>query len=196
MSIAPLLVLAARMRSRRLLAAALLTVSGIAGRALGDDVPTGQFTAIAEVSTSEGTRRMGFSIVVSRPLSKADALPYKETLAKGGQAALLAILRQSERGQFQLGALAYPINLIVAEAVDDGYRFFVITARNFDIGEVDSGSASLDYPFAVAVFDVPDFGPGDGTIYPKAALSIGDDGRVQAQAYNDRTGTLQDVKRQ
>ncbi len=191
-----MLVLAAGMRSQRFLAAALLTVSGIAGPALGDDVPTGQFTAMAEVSTSMGTRRMGFSIAVMRPLSKADALPYKETLANGGQAALLATLRQSERGQFQLGALAYPINLIVAEAVDDGYRFFVVTARNFDIGEVDEGSASLDFPFAVAVFDVPDFGTGDGTIYLKAALSIGDDGRVQAQAYNDRTGTLQDVKRQ
>jgi hypothetical protein len=183
------------MRSAKFLAAALLAVSGIAGRALGDDVPTGQFTAMAEVDTPQGTRRMGFSIVVSRPLSKADALPYKETLAKGGQAALLAVLRQSEGGQFQLGALSYPINLIVAEAVDDGYRFFVVTARNFDIGEVDLGSASLDYPFAVAVFDVPDFGTGDGTIYPKAALSIGDDGRVEAQGYNGMTGTLEDVKR-
>jgi hypothetical protein len=151
---------------------------------------------MAEISTSQGTRRMGFSIAVLRPLSREQALPYRKTLEEGGQPALLAILRDNERGQFQLGALTYPINLIVAEPIDDGYRIFVVTARNFQVEEVDQGSDSLDYPFAVAVFDVPDFGSGDGKIYPKAALAIDADGRVQAQAFEDRVGTLEDVKRQ
>jgi hypothetical protein len=186
------------MRAPRFLAAALLGICAPAGPSRADDggPPTGQFNAMAEVDTSMGTRRMGFSIVVNRPLSKAEALPYKETLEKGGQGALLAVLRQTERGQFQLGAISYPINLIVAEPIDDGgYRFYVVTARNFDVGEVNQDSGSLDYPFAVAVFDVPDFGSGDGTIYPKAALSIDPDGHVQAQGYNGVSGTLSDVER-
>jgi hypothetical protein len=186
-------------KTSRLLAAVLLALPGFRLPARADDgdaPPTGQFNATAKVDTSMGTRQMGFSIVVSRPMTRAQALPYKKVLENGGQAALLAVLRQTEMGQFQLGAIAYPINLIVAEKVDDGFRYFVVTARNFDVGEVDNDSASLDYPFAVAIFDVPDFGSGDGSIYPKAALSIDADGHVQAQGYNGVSGTLEDVELQ
>ncbi|MGH9366486.1 MAG: hypothetical protein ACRD3M_02280 [Thermoanaerobaculia bacterium] len=183
------------MNAPGVLPAALAVWLVSAGAALSDEAPTGRFTATAEVSTPQGTRRMGFAIAVSRPLSRADALPYREALEKGGQQSLLALLRESDRGRFQLGAIEYPINLIVAEPVSDGYRYLVVTARNFRIEEVNEGRSSMDFPFAVAVFDVPEFGSGEGRIYPQAALSIDSDGRVQAQAFEDRTGTLKDVRR-
>jgi len=148
---------------------------------------------MAEVDTGQGTRSMGFDIVVSRPLSIAQVQPFKTALENGGQQALLAMLRQSSNGMFSLGGLQYPINLIVAEPVSDGFRYIVVTARNFQYEEVNQGQPSMDFPFAVAVFKVPEFGSGDGKIYPKAALSIDADGHVKAQAFKDRTGRLKDV---
>jgi hypothetical protein len=157
------------------------------------DSPSGHFTAMAEVDTASGTRSMGFDIVVSRPLSLAQVQPFKTALENGGQPALLALLRQNSSGSFVLGGLEYPINLIVAEPLDDGVRYIVVTARNFSYQEAAEGGSSLDFPFAVAVFTVPEFGSGDGKIYPKASLSIDADGHVKAQAFKDRTGRLKDV---
>lgn len=159
------------------------------------DAPTGHFTAMAEVDTRQGTRSLGFDIVVSRPLSMAQALPFKASLEKGGQQALLAMLRQSASGSFSLGGLQYPINIIVAEPVSGGYGYVVVTARNFRYEETNQGQPSLDFPFAAAVFTVPEFGSGDGTIYPQAALSIGADGRVKVETFEGRTGRLKDLRR-
>jgi hypothetical protein len=160
-----------------------------------EETPTGQFTATAEVSTSQGSRSMVFQIVVSRPLSIGDALPFRHALETGGQQGLLALLRSNGSGQFLLGAVEYPINLIVAEPVKDGYRYIVVTARNFTYEEVNEGRPSMDFPFAVAVFQAPEFGTGDGTIYPKAALSIDAEGHVKAEPFEGRTGRLKEVRR-
>jgi hypothetical protein len=182
-----------RMRTRALLAflPALCWLSA-AARAADS---TGHFTAMAVVDTRQGTRSLGFDIVITRPLSMEQAQPWKTALQDGGQQALLALLRQNASGTFQLGGLQYPINLIVAEPVSGGCAFVVVTARNFGYEETNQGQASLDFPFAAAAFMAPEFGTGDGTIYPKAALSVGDDGRVKVQPFEGRTGRLKDVKR-
>lgn len=138
---------------------------------------------------------MGFSIVVSRPMSRADAAPYRKALESGGQQGLLAVLKATTSGAFQFGGLEYAINLIVAEPTSSGFRYLIVTARNFRYEEVNEGKPSLDYPFAVIVFDMPEFGRGEGKVYQKAALSIDADGRVQASAYNDKSGVLKNVEK-
>jgi hypothetical protein len=183
------------MKTRRIALAVLCALSSLPRAAGAAEVATGEFTAMAEVSTPQGTRSMAFRIAVSRPLSMADALPFRSALEKGGQQALLALLRGSGSGRFLLGAIEYPINLIVAEPVSDGFRFVVVTARNFRVEEVNEGRSSLDFPFAVAVFEVPEFGSGEGTIYPQAALSIDAEGHVRAEAFEGRIGRLKDVRR-
>ncbi len=182
------------MRTRALLAV-LVALCSLPAAIRAADAPTGHFTAMAEVATRQGTRSMGFDIVVSRPLSMAEALPFKAALEKGGQQALLAQLRQSASGRFLLGGLEYPINLIVSEPVPGGYGYIVVTARNLRYEEVNEGRPSMDFPFAAAVFTAPEFGSGEGTIYPQAALSIGADGRVKVEAFEGRTGRLKDVRR-
>ena len=182
------------LRTRALLAflPALCCLSA-AGRAA--DLRTGHFTAMAVVDTGQGTRSLGLDIVVTRPLSIDQAQPFKTALRDGGQQALLALLRQNSSGSFRLGGLEYPINLIVAEPGSRGIDFVVVTARNFSYEETNEGRPSLDFPFAALVFTAPEVGTGEGTVYPQAALSIGDDGRVKVQPFEGRTGRLKDVKR-
>ena len=58
------------------------------------------------------------------------------------------------------------------------------------------GSESLDYPFGVAVFEVRDFGAGEGTIYPQAAIRVDlDDETVMVEQYYGEPGSLIDVKK-
>jgi hypothetical protein len=174
-------------------AAAVLLSSCLAARA---DGPTGQFNATAEVETSMGTQSIGMSIVVTSPMTRADAKVYKKILKDRGQRGLAAAIRGGNQGSFRFGALEYPVDMVIAEPVQDGYRFIVITTRPLEYEEIRQGKASLNNPFTVAVFTVPDFGWGDGQLYTKAKLTIDSDGRVQAATYKNRTGSLKDVTRQ
>jgi hypothetical protein len=182
------------MRVRTLAAAAAaLLASCLAARA---DGPTGQFNATAEIETSMGTQSIGMSIVVTSPMTRADAKVYKKILKDRGQRGLAAAIRGGNQGSFRFGALEYPIDMVIAEPVDDGYKFIVITTRPLEYEEVRQGKASLNNPFTVAVFTVPDFGWGEGELFTKAALSISDAGKVQATQYKNRLGVLKDVTRQ
>jgi hypothetical protein len=155
----------------------------------------GEFTATATVETRQGTRSMGFTVVASRPMSREEVQPLKRVLAEGGQQALLNSIRGSQRGRLKLGGMEYPIDLVVAEAVKDGERYIVVTARSLRYEEVTEGSSSLDHPFTVFVFDVPGFGSGTGRIYTQAALSVDADDRVQVDQYDGKPGALKDVRR-
>ena len=161
-----------------------------------NDGPTGEFTMTAQVETRSGTREMGMTIVVTSPMTRDEAKPLKKILRDRGQRGLLEAIRGGYRGSFRYGALEYPIDLVIAEPIPDGYRFFVVTGRTLDYEEIRQGKASLDNPFTAAVFDVPDFGWGEGELFTRAALSIGDDGKVQAARYKNRMGTLKEVTRQ
>lgn len=182
-------------RNRR--RAAVLGALCVAAAALAapEKKPQGEFTAMAEVDTPSGTRSMGLQGAIQRPISVQEAEPLKKTLADGGQQALLNAIKGANRGYFRLGAIDYPIDLVVAKETRDGYKYVIVTARALKYEEVQEGSASLDHPFTVAIFDVPDFGAGSGELYTKAALSVEPDGWVNVVQYGGRPGKLKDVKR-
>ncbi|HKD19592.1 MAG TPA: hypothetical protein VKG23_17190 [Thermoanaerobaculia bacterium] len=166
-----------------------------AGVAAGPARVTGEFSATASVDTNQGTRSMGFNLVVSNPITMEQAQPLKDVLAHGGQQALLNAIRGSARGKIRLGGFEYPVDLVVVEPSGDVTRYYVVTARSLKYEEVNEGRPSLDHPFSVFVVNVPGMGTGDGRIYTQAALSIDEEGHVRADQYDGRPGTLRDVKR-
>ena len=128
---------------------------------------------------------MAFDVVVSSPRSLAEIIPLKKVLEDGGQNALANAIRGSGQGQIKLGALVYPIDLVMAEKIEDGWRYLVVTTRPIKYNESDEdGGASLNYPFAVFTWDWTSFGSSDGTIYTKAALSIDPDGHIQVTQFD------------
>ena len=157
--------------------------------------PKGEFSATARVETATGTRSMGFDLVVVNPMTMEEAQPLKEILAKGGQQALLNVIRGSGRGKIRLGGFEYPVDLVVVEPSSDGLRYYVVTARKMQYEEVNEGRDSMNHPFAVFVVNVPGMGTGDGKIFTQAALSIDEEGHVRADQWGGRPGTLRDVKR-
>ena len=163
--------------------------------AFGEEPAPKQFTATAEMTTSQGTRSMPLTVVINRPISAEEALPLRKALESGGQQALLAAIQGGNRGRLSLGSLEYPLDLVVAEPVSGGLRYAVVTTRSLRVEEVNEGRPSLDYPFTVAVFDVPEFGSGQGELYPRAALSIDADGRVRIERYDERPGLLKNIRR-
>jgi hypothetical protein len=161
-----------------------------------DKKPTGEYSATASIGTPSGTRSMAFDVVVTSPRSLNEIIPLKRVLEDGGQQALVNAIRGSGQGQVKLGALVYPIDLVMAEKIEDGWRYLVVTTRPIKYTESEEdGGASLDYPFAVFAWDWTDFGSSDGTIYTKAALSIDPDGHVQVTQYDGDPGTLKDIRR-
>lgn len=160
-----------------------------------DEGPTGRFDAVAEVTSSQGTRTLSVTIEVLRPMTPQETAGLREILEKGGQQALANAIRGSMRGQLLLGGVVFPLDLVVAEQKDDDWRFVVVTNRNFHWDEIQLEEPSVEYPFAVAVFDVPDMGRGSGEVAPKAALSVDADGRVAVDRFEGEQGRLKDVKR-
>jgi hypothetical protein len=53
---------------------------------------------------------------------------------------------------------------------------------------------SLEYPFAVLVFDVDGDGRGEGEHYQTAALSVDGSGYVEVKNYGGRAGRLTDIE--
>ena len=160
-----------------------------------DKTPAGQFTAMAYVNTPSGSRTMGIQVWITRPMTVEEALPLKQVLADGGQQALLNAIRGGNRGHFRLGAIDYPIDLVVAAEKGDGYKYIVVTARPLKYEEVNEGRESLDHPFTVVIADVPGFGSGEGELYTKAALQVEGDGWVRVYEYGKDPGKLKDIKR-
>ena len=157
---------------------------------------TGEYSATASINTPSGTRSMAFDVVVSSPRSLQEIIPLKKVLEDGGQNALANAIRGSGQGQIKLGALVYPIDLVMAEKIDDGWRYLVVTTRPIKYNESDEdGGASLNYPFAVFTWDWTSFGSSDGTIYTKAALSIDPDGHIQVTQFDGDPGSLSDIRR-
>jgi hypothetical protein len=168
----------------------------LATSASADDLPKpGEFSATATVTSSQGTRSLSFNVVVTSPISIEQALPLKKILAEGGQQALLNTIRGSNRGRIRLGGLEYLADLVIAEKTKDGDRYCLVTSRTMGYEEAQEGRPSLDYPFTIIVFDVPEFVKGTGHIFTKAALYVDDEGHARAEQYEHDPGTLKDVKR-
>jgi len=160
-----------------------------------DKSPTGQFDAVVEVTTSEGTRSLNVTIEVVSPSTIEAALKLRDLLAAGGQQALANAIRNASRGRLLLGGVSFPLDLVVAEETDDGWSYIVVSTRNFRWDEIQLEQPSLAFPFTLAEFEVPDMGSGDGEVVPKAALSIGPDGRVAVERFEGEKGRLKNVRR-
>ena len=175
-----------------ILALSLLTFPALAA---GADSAAGEFTAKATVTTSQGTRSLAFTVAVDAPMRAAEVVPLKRVLEAGGQQALVGAIRGSGRGRIKLGGLEYPIDLVVAEPIEDGYHYVVVTTRVLRFDGAGDDRPTADFPFAVLVFNVPEMGSGQGNILPRASLSIDPDGRTRAIPNEGEPGTLTDVRR-
>lgn len=163
--------------------------------AAGDE-PGRRFTATAVVSNSMGTRSMPLTLVANQFTTVEQAKHLGEVLEQGGQGALLAALTGRADGELMLGALQMPVALVVAEQQGRGYRYLFLTPRRIQVAETTFGEESLNYPFGIAVFDVDDFGDGEGKLHVAAALSIDADGHVEVEDYDGADGRLENVSRQ
>jgi len=174
------------------LAIGILTAAAVAA----DDPPGREFTATVTMNTSQGTRHMPVTLIAARFTSVEDAKRYQEVLANGGQGALLSALRGRSDGRLRLGALEFPVGLVVAEPLRRGYRYVFVTARRIQVEERNESSESLDYPFGVAVFEVDGFGRGDGRVYPQAAISVDpSDQSIEIEEYQGEPGKLRDIRK-
>ncbi len=184
------------MRSSRILGATILLVLLTTSSLFAGDPPGRQFTCIAVVDTTEGTRRMPMTLIANRFTSVEEAKQLAGLLDQGGQGTLLAALRGRSDGILELGALSSPIALVVAEETRDGHRFIFLTARKIRVDETQLDKPSLDYPFGVAVFEVDGFsGRGEGTLHVEAALTIDSEGHIEIDDYDGQDGHFEDLKR-
>jgi hypothetical protein len=180
---------------RKLCVSIIVLFLSICSPLVADD-PGREFTATAVVSDSMGTRNMPVTLVANRFTSVEESRRLGEVLEQGGQGALLSALTGRSDGQLVLGALAMPVALVVVEEQGRGYRYLFLTARRIQVEETTFGEDSLDYPFGIAVFDVDDFGDGEGKLHVAAALSIDADGHVEIDDYDGEDGRLENVSLQ
>lgn len=181
---------------RNLTISILVAVFVLVFRAQAADEPAvGTFDAVAEVTSPEGTRSLPITISVTTPFTIQDAAFFRETLDQGGQQALLNAIRYSYTGRLLLGTIEYPINIIVAERIEEGWRYTIVTARNVSWQEYQLKEPSLDFPFTAAQFEIEDDRHGEGKIAPRAALSIGEDGEVTIETFEGTIGKLKEIKR-
>ena len=174
----------------------VLATLGFAAAAIAADPPGREFTAQATMTTSQGTSHMPITLIVARYTSVEDAQRYQDLLATGGQSALLSALRGRSDGRLRLGVLEMPLGLVFAEELRRGYRYVFVTTRRIQVEEVNESADSLYYPFGVAVFELDDFGRGDGQVYPAAALSIDpSDQSIEIDQYTGEPGKLSNIKR-
>lgn len=178
--------------------ACLLFASGLASFAplfaQNTSQPQKEFSATAEVTTSQGTRSMPVTLIVSRPISAAQARPLKKVLEAGGQQALMAAIKGGNRGRLSLGGIEAPLDLVIAEPAQGATQYVVVTTRNLKFEEINENRDTLDYPFAMLLFSVPDFGSGEGQLYLHCSLSIQENGRVLVEHYEDQPGKLKDIR--
>lgn len=157
------------------------------------DEPGRRFTATAVVTNSMGTNSMPMTLVANRFTSVEQAQHLAGLLEQGGQGTLVSALKGRSDGQLLLGALQMPVALVVVEKQGRGYRYLFLTPRRIQVAEETFGEDSLDYPFGIAVFEVNDFGDGEGRLHVAAALSIDADGRIEVEDYDGEDGRLENV---
>jgi hypothetical protein len=178
----------------------ILLVFGAVVRSVpADETPPAprKFTAMAEFSEpGAGTRTIQVGIVINNLTHEQEIDNLKKTLEQGGQPALQSMIRNRAGGLLTLGAVKYRLNLVSAKPSGDGYRYIVVTVRPIKIHERDTEQESLDYPFAVLVFDVDEDGRGEGELYQTAALWVDGSGYVDVENYDGRTGRLTDIEPQ
>ena len=168
--------------------------------AFGEDFPPAaprRFTATAEYSTpGAGTRTIQIGIIIDHVIRPQEAEGFKKSLTQGGQRALKSAIRNRSDGRLIVGAVEYPLNIIAANPSGGGFRYAVVTVRPIKIHERDTGQPSLEYPFAVLVFEVDEDGRGEGELYKTAALRVDAGGQVEVEDFNGGSGRLRDIEPQ
>jgi hypothetical protein len=147
-------------------------------------------------TTGAGNDEIQVSIAILRPMSLEEALPLRDAFQAGGQQGLLHAIKGRAQGMLRFGGLEYPLDLIVEEQQGETRHIVVVTTRRIDVSETNTGAASLDYPFGLAIFDVDSLGRAEGMVYPKAALELLPDGGVGVSTFEDRTYPLIRMKRE
>lgn len=161
--------------------------------------PAESYTAIIDRqadTTGANAGEIQVTLAILRPMAAEEARPLRDLLRTGGQQALLGAIQGRGRGMLRIGGLEYPLDLVVEQQQGATRHIVVVTTRPIQVGETNTGAASLDYPFGVAILDVDGMGRGEGTVYPKAALEILEDGTVGVSTFEDRTHPMSRVKRE
>jgi hypothetical protein len=179
-------------------AAALVHGSAWARAGWGDDSGGPEdfkATVQAEGGRVPGTHEIQVTIHIQTTTPLEVGKQLAALVSSGGQPALQAALDRYANGSVGFGVLQYTLNLVVKKPGDRGQRYVIVANRPFSAYEVNTNQDSVNYPFGVVVFDVDDFGRGEGTVYQRAQITVNDDGTVNVNGYG-QPGRLLDVSRQ
>lgn len=183
-------------RRARNVAGLLLLLLSAAVPASDSDNPGTEFTAIFKFSGGkQGSRQMGATIVVHRYTPVEEARQLGEILKSQGQASFANALRGRANGLLRVGALEHNLDLISAKPTSKGFKFLALTNRPIRLQETEEGASSLDYPFAVILLEIDDFGRGEGRFFPSSALRVQPDGALDVYQYAEGEGRVTDVKK-
>lgn len=152
-------------------------------------------TVEAEGGRVPGTHRIDVTIHIQGTTPLEVGRQLAALVSSGGQPALQAALDRYANGSVGFGVLQYTLNLVVRKPADRGQRYVIVANRPFGAYEVNTGQDSVDYPFGVVVFDVDDFGRGEGEVFQRAQIVVNDDGTVGVKGYG-QPGRLLNVSRQ
>jgi hypothetical protein len=152
-------------------------------------------TVEAEGGRVPGTHRIEVTIHIQSITPLEVGKQLAALVSSGGQPALLAALDRYANGSVGFGVLQYTLNLVVKKPGDRGQRYVIVANRPFGAYEVNMGQDSVNYPFGVVVFDLDDFGRGEGEVFQRAQITVNDDGTVSVRGY-DQPGRLLNVVRQ
>ncbi len=113
-----------------------------------------------------------FTMTITGRTSSQDAARYLNTLARGGQDALLREIDSNDLGRFSLtGSVGRPLNAVIIDEDNGETRIRAVFQRWVGFGELRRGYRSVDYPFGYVEIRVdPRTGRGDGTIIPAARI--------------------------
>ena len=159
--------------------------------------PGKKFEASAEVTNSQGTRRMTVGLTVRHFTSDEEATQLAKLVTHSGQHGLIAALRGRSDGKLHLGGMIIPLGIVVADELDNGdFRYTFVTVRSIRAEEENLDQESLNFPFSVIVFEVGDWGTGEGKLYTAAQIHVDpDDLTVTIEQYEFEPGKIYNVKK-
>lgn len=118
------------------------------------------------------TRTSYFTLTIKSETPDAGAQRFLDLLQRDGQDALLAGLRNEDRGRFSIGGnIGRTVNVVREKSVDGKRRIYAVFERWMQFGEVRGGYRSVDYPFGYIELNIdPATGKGDGTYIAAAKI--------------------------
>jgi hypothetical protein len=126
-----------------------------------------------------------FTLRIVAHTDAADARRLEAALVEGGQEAMFARLgAMRPAGWLQLDRdTGFPVAVVNERRVDGERQVVALVNRPIGFGEHFWGARSTDYPFALVVITVDEFGEGRGTFVPAARARLDSEGRVSFLDY-------------